>query len=970
MRNPPKEVPRSQDSPAQGGSRGEPFLPTPEKAEPSYFTDDALRDLTRKLKETASSKYTESTQGSSKYTDLRYTKFNIGGIPGDKHAVFIPDNLKLSVPVLQEVCAALDKDMPSMLLSGVSTLCHPAKLSSPQLRKCCDFRPLMNDAKSSLGLQGVPLNDDGLCCCKPRNDVTTELQQNDPEVTNKQLIDVANRVFEKKMSSTLMSVAKGAYRANVWTFTGPKLSNFEVFLQQTMGHGEAEVFRMAAAHMQDKAWMEADSSRNLMRYMFNCSQAMSPETVNRSTAITVQGDFWNPSKNPSHCEFKEHGFEYWSFESYDDEMSRGHPITQFPWPHADLLFLFYREESCASRSQTAEADWDFMTKKRFDLDALPFSPEMLAPVSYIFIGGNEAKMKKKLMHAIRQSSPIIILDNTPNVPKQISLLVNIVQKVFGRTPLASCRPFMADDVRLGPNPSVSEMLEAMMPSAIMKHVENEFDSSGMEESEKITLSDIVGLLDFVKRRPQSFKDAVCVVDPLHSSPERIISQAAHVLSRNPFLSREANTTVVFRSLVMKAWRLHRKLVRKAQDLRTLATVLTVSIAVVMLLCTALATCAAIIRLERGDPASEDLLYNVTAPVKNQMIVVSFNLSDELGLIKLALLALPMIAGLLIALQGHFQVAQKWAIVHMAASETVSEIYWFLGSVGPYAGSSSMAQRRFVSRLQDTVKNLSQAGYDDDMVGDDSAEDGFPQDSDELEQHVGQSLYGIQPMNCARRRLQECAATMVQCSPCCGWTSLLMDAQESKDMAAPVSAESYMEVRVQPLRKYYSAMHQRLMSVRNVLHFLLVLTLAVGSALGASGLSMWIPTALAIATFFNTLINWLAPSEMLAAVNQASTTLKDLDLRWKGTDIMENQREGTKTGLIQLTEKIAWAVASTYSGASMALGDLEDMDDDHMQSHTSRGSREVALSISRSNSRANSGYCTPYSRTGSMTPFTY
>jgi len=198
----------------------------------------------------------------------------------------------------------------------------------------------------------------------------------------------------------------------------------------------------------------------------------------------------------------------------------------------------------------------------------------------------------------------------------------------------------------------------------------------------------------------------------------------------------------------------------------------------------------------------------------------------------------------------------------------------------------------------------------------------------------------------------------------------MDAQESKDMAAPVSAESYMEVRVQPLRKYYSTLHQRLITTRNVLHFLTVLTLAVGSGLGASGLSMWIPTTLAIATFCSTLINWLAPSEMIAAVSQASTTLKDVDLRWKGMDIMENQREGTKTVLIQLTEKIAWAVASTYSGASMALSDLDDGDDDLLQPHSSRGSREQRLLISRSNPRANSGYCTPYSRTGSITPYAY
>merc|ERR1711971_1312437 len=136
----------------------------------------------------------------------------------------------------------------------------------------------------------------------------------------------------------------------------------------------------------------------------------------------------------------------------------------------------------------------------------------------------------------------------------------------------------------------------------------------MDESEKMTLSDIVGLLDFVKRRPQSFKDGVCVVDPLHRTPDRIMSQTVHVMSRNLYASKEMNATVAFRSLVMKAWRLHRKLVRTAQDLRTVATVLNIGIAVVMLLSTVLVTCAVAIRLQREHvPASEDLYYNVSAP---------------------------------------------------------------------------------------------------------------------------------------------------------------------------------------------------------------------------------------------------------------------------------------------------------------------------------------------------------------------
>merc|ERR550532_1788787 len=341
-----------------------------------------------------------------------------------------------------------------------------------------------------------------------------------------------------------------------------------------------------------------------MKCLFDNSVAMSPEVVDRAKPVSLQGDLWNPAKNTSNREYAEHGTDFWSFESHDDEMSKGHPITQWPWPHADLHFLFYREEPTPDGAATSDADWEFSTKKKLDRDAIPFSPEALAPVGYVFIGGNEAQMKKKVLQAMRVASPVIFLDNTPNVPKQMALFVKTVQKVWERAALIGCRPFLQDGAhaKLGGNPTSSDLLEAMLPSKIMNYVEKEFDSSGMDEAEKLTLSDIVGLMDLVKRRPQAFKDTVCVLDPLHASPDKITSQLVPVMGSCHGGPREQSTTATHRSLVLKGWRLHRKLARRAQQLRASATLTMVAIASVMALSTTLAVCMVAAKLDRARTA--------------------------------------------------------------------------------------------------------------------------------------------------------------------------------------------------------------------------------------------------------------------------------------------------------------------------------------------------------------------------------
>jgi len=932
--SPQRQQASPQDSPAPSSAAAVPLAPLPENKEPAFLSDDGLRELlTRKLKDQQGSIYTESTQASSKYTDLRYAKFTIAGFPGVKHAVFIPDNLKLSPPVLQQVCSAIDKEMPCMLLQGVSSLCHPAKMSTPQLRKCRGLRQLMSDSKSSLRMPGGEDPEAGGCCCKPRTDGdANELQVNDAELSNKELIKVANHVLEKKVASTISSVATAACRTNVWTFTGPNLSNFEIFLQQGLETGETEIFRMVAAHMQDKAYMECSRSRRLMRDLFENSQEMSSEGVSYVQPITLRGDLWDPAMERSNQEFAEHGFDYWSFNDYDENAVAGHPIALWPWPHADLFLLFYREDR-VNGSTVPEVDWEYRTERRLDLDAIPFVPETFAPVGYVFFGSPHCwgpQTKKKLLQGIKLANPVVLLDNTPNVAKQISLFVNVVKKVWDRAPIASCRPFLDDaaGARLSGTATAVEIMQALSPSKIMQHVKDNFDSSGMDACEKLTLSDVVGLLDVLKRRPHAFREVVCVVDPLADSPERVVPQLMSVFTSQTGL-REANPTMVHRSLVTRGWALHLRLVRSEQQLRRFVMGTSVLIALAMVLSALIAMFLVWLSISGKE-------------VRQLAEQVPF-LEDALHLL---LVALPICAAFLMIVQSNFQVGQKWASVHMASSRVVSEIYHFLGNVAPYTAGPVANQKRFQKRLRRMVKCLSISGvHEEDLLGrENSSEDLVVDDFDLLQQQINSSLYGIRPHHWCCRRMRGWVGSFGFSHP---WAALLLD-EEQRDLVAPVTSESYMELRITPLRMHYANMVRSLTHLRMVLHCCLVLSLVASVACGAAGAACWVPVTMGLGAFVASLEQWLAPSDIFSALNSALITLNNFDLRWQVRDIRENRSQATKDRLIVTMEKIALNIARSTSRATLLPevdGGEEDSDEEGAEERTATQQRLLSQPLS-------------------------
>jgi len=326
------------------------------------------------------------------------------------------------------------------------------------------------------------------------------------------------------------------------------------------------------------------------------------------------------------------------------------------------------------------------------------------------------------------------------------------------------------------------------------------------------------------------------------------------------------------------------------------------------------------------------------------------------------------------MQSHYQVGQKWAILHLAANQIVSEIYHFLGNVGRYAHYTSYNNKRFVRRLQDIVKNLTLSNIHEDELQSADDEDDFPEDALALEQHVMESLYGIRPRSWLSRKLQGCFASAASCVGSCGWESLLSGSNEVRDFVAPVSAELYMELRVLPLKKCFVEWARRLWFFRLFMTIQLVLCLALGSCFGAfgGGLSLWIPVVLAVATFTGTILQWFAPNQMVVAVNLAQTMLKDFELRWQGSDIAASSgNKSTKYTLIRMTERLCCDVATTFSGAAGLPEELDDdMSEEASESPSKFSSRDGRRSAGHSlgSSRNISTAVTPYGRSGTSTPY--
>jgi len=867
------------------------------------------------------------TQSIPRGSGLRYAKFCVGPV-GPKHAIFVQDHQKLTPSVLECVCKALEIEVPRAILQSVS--------SNPDVHSM--FEQLVGQSKAQLG---APSH-------QPDKSKSTLLPSCMSETMPDLLIshEEAKGVFQKKIASAVGSIANAASTTNVWFCSGSEDTTLETSLDHAFDGTKQEVFRVSIVHMQDKALAESRTRRTLMRQLFDNSQLMTKEVVAGFVPMTLQGD-----RHDATTTRMDDGFR--NVSDLDDEsLPRNVDEPPPPWPSSDLIICFYRESLGMKNQGLMEMDSDFTSDG--PLTVTPTVSSM-GTVGFVIMGGSIADARRSLLQAVRVMSPVIILDNTLSVPTQLALFLDVVLRVWSATPLTSCREFFNDDNTFGTSqPSATELVDAMQPSTVLCHIQKGFATAtgrnvvlrtaamelDAQTQERFALSDVVVFLEMVKRRPQFFKEMVTVVDFLKDEPEKVTTKSA-TLFNNPNLGQlvsEFNSTQAHWKLVLRAWRLHRGFTKQALRLRSLANALVLATSSTLVLSTVIAVCLVVVRLVEAKMPWDARVYNAGLPQNDFSrdmrytaynvtvdVYIAWSVSEELQALRLLMLFLP---GIFLTLQGCLQPGQKWTAHYMAACQTVAQIHCFLSSTGMYRERSKLKSKRLMHQLLETSRNVSGSRYHSDLHDEQSMEsldDTFPVDRADLEQHVNQHLYGMQTRSWFQTCLQACVMKVWRC-PCCNWTALLMDTHKERDFAAVTSAELYLDLRVLPLRNHYNKWLKSLMFWRVILVISSALCLVFTAMLGAVGgkLSVWIPVVLSLAAAIMNVTSWFTPSSLISALQNAITTLSDLELRYNGSARGETFLKSTKNRLVLTTERLSLSVSATYAG-SPVIEQLEEED---------------------------------------------
>jgi hypothetical protein len=172
----------------------------------------------------------------------------------------------------------------------------------------------------------------------------------------------------------------------------------------------------------------------------------------------------------------------------------------------------------------------------------------------------------------------------------------------------------------------------------------------------------------------------------------------------------------------------------------------------------------------------------------------------------------------------------------------------------------------------------------------------------------------------------------------------------------------MEIRMAPLKKYYSDSVRAASRLRVILYGTLMLVICVSVALGATDhFCIWIPVTLGLATFLTTMSHWLTPSESIGALNSAVAMLQKMELRWHGSDIRENRSDSTRQRLISSTERMVLAVERALSratGVPEADDDDRDLDEGCRDENNESKQHSRPISVAVTPMNMGSGAVTP------------
>jgi hypothetical protein len=255
----------------------------------------------------------------------------------------------------------------------------------------------------------------------------------------------------------------------------------------------------------------------------------------------------------------------------------------------------------------------------------------------------------------------------------------------------------------------------------------------------------------------------------------------------------------------------------------------------------------------------------------------------------AVVTVPIVAAVLVAVAGRRAVGQRWVMLRAAAEAIKSEIYRY----------RTLAAGRARGAVHDK-----QAGRQHDLAA-----------------HLGY----------IETRLMHTDASSGPLTPYDGpLPPQMYGAERDDDGLSPLGAEQYLRIRIGDQLTYY---HDRIRSLsrrRNTLQFLAIAAAAAGAILAAAGLEAWIGLTSGAAAALLAYLGYLQVDNTVVTYNQTATKLAGMERDWRARSPARRNAAAFK----DLVTRGELVLTSELTGWVQQMGDtMQDLQ--HKQAEAAR-----------------------------------
>jgi len=735
-------------------------------------------------------------------------------------------------------------------------------------------------------------------------------------------------IVQNRVNSVVGAVMASAEQTGSWSMAVAGCTTFEICLSTSISSGvSSNAITIGSIALDDDRCCASERSKKLAVALFDRRipadaekfKAMETQEIPEAAflgKVTMPPEVFNGN---CFCD------EQWEYDT-----AKRHPWGDWCWPDAYLHFLSYKLNDKGELVFGTERGSNYFLGPLGDTSAL-------APSASVSVGGKSMWSKGLFMQALGAAQPMTIINHTGGLSNLFSemllaviAVMNNNEKVFQKV---SHEKFHSEQLM---KKSIKEKLSMISAHALKEHAmeASAFDEKDWDPNALLTIPDVVQFLDHVKLRPQVFTETIRVVDPITQSAEECLEVLSSCLSSTYTGVLELGAGDAQREAVAEAWRLYLILEEKA----------TITYAKFELLSHLAAFLA--------------WLAILLAVVKEELDERLINTQ----LIGVAVIALPIISGLITGVITTFSHRDKWAKTKWATAEIIKLIYFFRGEVGTYgaqvleensetADDSKMSlaarkresRKHFVKKVTTINSHVMTALQEDSWALQTGVVDAIPMQM--MPTEVFASLYGHRTTRAdSENCFEQCCAAIRDCTGpnrcCCPRrnritarvnpqntsdleaplldTSMMEAGDDNDDCVSPMSAEMYFHARVVPLMKKLAEQSPELSFCHNTLTISVMFCSFFASILGAFHGSKWIPVALGFAAMLSAFVHIHRANTRLSATNAALAGLRSLEVQYRSSSTMDRRTPAFKQALILRTEQLAMGVTMAWVGAAVAL----------------------------------------------------